>query len=218
MKLYITETQLPLVLEAYHQKEAELIMPYIKSFGQKGKLPTFNGYLKDCYKDSFQQAYEWACESTDGVKRDGLSYFEYLFGAYVVGDFTINKRGLIYVERSIDLDITKGFDGLSFKSVGECWSWKRLNSKSYCSNNYNSIVPNNNIISVILCGYVHPMNIDWVETIYLNSYGMKNETEIRMNDNAKVEVSYIKINNEKYYLGGSYLLNASADKYRKKEW
>ena len=26
-------------------------MPYIKSFGQKGKLPTFNGYLKDCYKD-----------------------------------------------------------------------------------------------------------------------------------------------------------------------
>ena len=218
MKLYITETQLPLVLEAYYQKEAELIIPYIKSFGQKGKLPAFNDYLKDCYKDSFQQAYEWACESTDWAKRDGLSYFEYLFNSYVVADFTINKRGLIYVERSIDLDLSKGFDGLSFKSVGECWSWKRLNSRSYCSNNYNTIIPNNNIKSVILCGYVHPMSVDWVETIYLNSYSMKNETEIRMNDNAQVEVSYIKINNEKYYLGGSYLLNASTDKYRKKEW
>lgn len=218
MKLYITETQLPLVLEAYYQKEAELIIPYIKSFGQKGKLPTFNGYLKDCYKDSIQQAYEWACDSTDGVKRDGLSYFEYLFNSYVVGGFTINKRGLIYVERSIDLDISKGFDGLSFKSVGECWSWKKLNSRSYCSNNYNAIISNNNIKSVILCGYVHPMSVDWVETIYLNSYSMKNESEIRMNDNAQVEVSYIKINNEKYYLGGSYLLNASTDKYRKKEW
>lgn len=44
---------------------------------------------------------------------------------------------------------------------------------------------------------------------------MKNETEIRMNDNAYVEVSYIKICGMKYRLGGSFLLNASSDKYRK---
>ena len=44
---------------------------------------------------------------------------------------------------------------------------------------------------------------------------MKNETEIRMNDNAYVEVSYVKINGSKVGLGGSYLLNASADKYKK---
>lgn len=44
---------------------------------------------------------------------------------------------------------------------------------------------------------------------------MKNETEIRMNDNALVEVSYVKMFGQKYRLGGSYLINASADKYKK---
>ena len=44
---------------------------------------------------------------------------------------------------------------------------------------------------------------------------MKNETEIRMNNNAFVEVAYIIIQWEKCYIGGSFLLDASSDKYKK---
>ena len=215
-KVYLTEAQLTLLTELYHDKEVELIIPYIKSFGQKGKLPAFTGKLSDCYKDGAKQAFKWACENDiENVRRYGDVWFFREFSVEVVGRFTFNKRGLIYVERSIDLDISKGFNNLEFKSVGECWSWSRLNAKSYCSTNYNRIIPNENIITVILCGYVHPNSIDWTETVYLNSYRMKNETEIRMNDNALVEVPYIKIGGEKFNLGGSYLLNASADKYNK---
>lgn len=47
---------------------------------------------------------------------------------------------------------------------------------------------------------------------------MKNEREVRMNDNALVEMSYVRINGKKYRLGASYLINASADKQRDKNW
>jgi hypothetical protein len=47
---------------------------------------------------------------------------------------------------------------------------------------------------------------------------MKEEHEVRMNDNALVEITYLRINGEKYTLGGSYLINASADRQRKKNW
>ena len=42
-------------------------------------------------------------------------------------------------------------------------------------------------------------------------------SEIRINGNAKVEVSYFRIGMNKYRLGGSYLINESSDKYRKKK-
>lgn len=218
MNIIISESQLRILKENYNQEQADVIIPYIKSFGQKGKLPSFEGSLYSCYQNSIPKAYEWASESTDGVSHDGLQYFASQFKVQVAGNFIRNKRGLIYVERSIDLDLSKGLDGLNFQSLGECWSWKRLNARSYCSDNYLSVVPNKSIVTVVLCGYVHPQSVDWVETIYLNSYKMKNETEIRMNDNAQVEVAYIKIGGQKYPLGGSVLVNASADKYTPKNW
>ena len=207
----ITETQIRRLNEQV-SSSIENIITYIKSFGQKGKLPSFDGKLKDCYKPYMQQAYEWACQKVDGIKRDGFVYFDWELRNNVINKFMVNKRGLIYVERSIDIDTSQGTDNLEFKSVGECWSWKKLNSRSYCAN---FSLLNNSVVNVVLCGYVHPNSVDWLETIYLNSYDMKNETEIRMNDNAYVEVSYIKICGMKYRLGGSFLLNASSDKYRK---
>ena len=207
----ITENQIS-SLRGLTGKYTENIINYIKGFGQKGKLPSFEGRLRDCYEPHMKQAYEWASEKLDDVKYHGLAYFEWDFGANVICNFKLNKRGLIYVERSIDIDTSQGTDNLEFKSVGECWSWKKLNSRSYCAN---FSLLNNSVVNVVLCGYVHPNSVDWLETIYLNSYDMKNETEIRMNDNAYVEVSYIKICGMKYRLGGSFLLNASSDKYRK---
>lgn len=188
------------------------IITYIKSFGEKGKLESVTKPLDRYYKPCLQEAYKWACESVPGVSRDGFTYFSHLFRNYIVSRFMRNKRGLIYVERSIDFDYSKDLNELNYISIGECWSWKRLNSSSYCAD---FSLLNENVISVIICGYVHPDSIDWTETIYLNSYGYKNETEIRMNDNALVEVSHIKIGNTKIAMGGSYLINASTDKYKK---
>lgn len=209
--IWITENQMR-KLNEQAVSFIEDIITYVKGFGQKGKLPSFEGNLRDCYKPYMEQAYEWACEKVDGVRHDGFAYFDWELRNKVINQFKLNKRGLIYVERSIDIDTSRGMDNLGFKSVGECWSWKKLNSRSYCAD---FSLLNNSVVNVVLCGYVHPDSVDWLETIYLNSYDMKNETEVRMNDNAAVEVSYIKISGIKYKLGGSYLLNASSDKYRK---
>lgn len=214
MKFIINERQFKLIIETA-DNIIYCIINYIKSFGQVGKLPSFDGRLSNYYNDALQTAYKWACESVDGIERYGFRSFEHDFKVNIANYFTLNKRGLIYVERSIDIDASKGLNDLKFKSVGECWSWKRHNSRSYCAD---FSLLNNNVVNVILCGYVHPSSIDWVETIYLNSYDMKNETEIRMNDNALVEVSYLKINGNVYRLKGSFLLNASSDKYNKDKW
>lgn len=209
--VYITEQQMNMLSE-HAASFTDSIIRYIKGFGEKGKLPSFSGKLSDYYKPMLKQAYEWACEKVDGIRSNGFAYFDWEFRTKVINNFTLSKRGLIYVERSIDFDVSKGFDNLQFKSVGECWSWKKLNSSSYCAD---FSLLSNTIINVVLCGYVHPDSIDWLETVYLNSYDMKNETEIRMNDNAFVEISYIKIGGKKIPLGGTFLLNASSDKYRK---
>lgn len=187
------------------------ILNYIRTFGEKGKLPSFDGRLKDVCMNGMKEAYRWATESVDGVQRYGFASFVHDFNI-ILSKFTYNKRGLIYVERSIDLDVSQGFDDMNFKSIGECWSWQKGGSSSYCAD---FSLLNNNVWNVVLCGYVHPNSVNWTETIYLNSYHMKNEKEIRMNDNAFVEVGYVKINGRKYPLGSSMLINASADKYLK---
>lgn len=213
--IILNESQFNVLFENANDGIINSITQYIKGFASsKGKLPSNDIPLKEYYKPYLKQAYEWAAEKLDDVRRNGFAYFEMLFRNYVVGNFKLNKRGLIYVERSIDFNVDKEVGELEFKSIGECWSWDKNNSKSYCS----SFGLNDKTLQVVVCGYVHPSSIDWLETIYLNSYDMKNETEIRMNDNAEVEISYYRIGNEKYRLGGAYLINASADKYRKKEW
>jgi hypothetical protein len=191
------------------------IVEYIKSFGKKGKLPEFKGDLREIYKPYLKQAFDWACENDiENVRRYGDVWFNREFNIEVVGSFTFNKRGLIYVERNIDIDVSKDVNELNYKSVGECWSWKKKNARNYCSSlKYEYF--NNTVSTVTICGYVHPNSVDWLETIYLNSYNMKNETEIRMNDNALVEVVYILIDGVKFSIGGHYLINASSDKYNK---
>jgi hypothetical protein len=218
-KIHITEGQFrglfgELILnEGIGIKEnKQNIVNYIKTFGSKGKLPSFEGQFNSYFKNVLMTAYEWASDKIDEIKRYGFAFFAHEFRVNVISKLTLNKRGLIYVERSIDLDLSQGFDDLNFSSIGECWSWKKSNSNSYCSK---ISLLNNNKSKVVICGYVHPDSIDWLETVYLNSYDMKNETEIRMNDNALVEVSYIIIDGVKQSIGGSYLINASVDKYNK---
>lgn len=188
------------------------IVEYVKSFGSKGKLENCTKPFKEYYEPYLEKGFEWASQKLSDIRRDGFPYFKFLFKSYVANNFKFNKRGLIYVERSIDFDINTDTGQLKYNSIGECWSWRKGNGKSYCAD---FGLNNNGIVTVILCGYVHPDSVDWLETVYLNSYDMKNETEIRMNNNATVEISYIKIHEQKIRLGGSFLINASADKYKK---
>ena len=180
-------------------------------------MPNYEGRLIDAYGPYMEEAYNWACKSTDGVQRDGFAFFKRHFNIDIAGRFNYNKRGLIYVERNIDIDTNQETNELEFKSIGECWSWKKNNASSYCSNH--SIL-NNGVATVTICGYVHPDSINWLETIYINSYEMANETEIRMNNNATVECGYILICGKKFPMGGTYLIDASADKYNpnRKDW
>lgn len=192
-----------------------IVTSYIKSFGEKGKLPSCDGRFDSYYEPYLKQAYEWASEKIDEIRVSGFAYFKYLFGVNVINKITLNKRRLIYVERAIILDLDEDLNLLNYSSIGECWSWKKMNSVPYCANDRFNLQNKRNRVTVIICGYVHPDSIDWLETIYLNSYDMKNETEIRMNDQAYVEVAYIKLWGQKYRLGGTYLINAKVDKYNK---
>lgn len=219
-KIILTETKLYKILgdklsylnEAYYDETLiSSITNYIKGFAsQKGKLPPCDKPLQEYYSNHLYQAFEWASQKLDDVRRNGFAYFKSQFKNYIVNHFTFNKRGLIYIERSIDFDVDSELGELTFNSIGECWSWQKNNASSYCSD----LGVMKNKLQVVICGYVHPDSVDWLETTYLNSYDMKNETEIRMNNNAEVEVSYYRIGNDKFRLGGSYLINASADKYR----
>lgn len=191
------------------------VISYIKGFGEKGKLPSCDVPFKNYFTPYLEEAYKWASEKVFEIRRYGFAYFKYLFGVDVINKFTLNKRGLIYVERAIMLDLDEDLSLLNYSSIGECWSWRKFNAQSYCASDRFNMQEKRNRVNVVICGYVHPDSIDWLETIYLNSYDMKNETEIRMKDNAYVEVAYIKLWGQKYRLGGSWLINASVDKYNK---
>jgi hypothetical protein len=222
MKIKLTESKfrsllfeiINTVVSKNYENAKVKIINYIKSFGQKGKLPSFNSSINEMWYKYFDEAYQWVCESLPEVAKNGPAWIKRNLKIMINSKWTYNKRNLIYVERSIDFlfnNDTLTIDDLNYKSIGECWSWKRRNSTSYCSN----LGLLDSRFQVIICGYVHPESIDWVETIYTNLYKFKNETEIRMNENAFVEVSYILINGVKYSMNGSYIINASADKYNK---
>jgi hypothetical protein len=215
IKQIVNESIKKILMESYNDDKVNIVISYIKSFGEKGKLPSCDGNFRTYYEPYLKQAYEWASEKINEIRVSGFAYFKHLFGVNVINKITLNKRGLIYVERAIILDLDEDLNLLNYSSIGECWSWKKMNSVPYCANDRFNLQDKRNRVAVTICGYVHPDSIDWLETLYLNSYDMKNETEIRMNNQAYVEVAYIKLWGQKYRLGGTYLINAKVDKYNK---
>jgi hypothetical protein len=79
-------------------------------------------------------------------------------------------------------------------NVGGCWCWEYGRAADYCSNNNGS--------KILLRGWIRLDDIDWVETVYINAYGMNAECEIRVKPNAKVELFEIYgsfFNSDPYY-------------------
>lgn len=198
--------------ETERYNTTEEIINYIRSFGQKGKLQSNSKPISEYYKPFIQQAYEMIKkdEPNSEVVYNGFPWFEREFRINVLGKLTTNKRGLIYVEREIE--VQGDLNNLNFSSVGECWTFGRYGSKSYASN-YGIM---SKTTRITLCGYVHPSSINWLATCYLNGWELKNEEEIRMGDEAIVELNYIRINGNKQTIGGTYLIDASANNYKNK--
>lgn len=97
-----------------------LLIEYVKHFGDKGKLESNSTSLKRYYEPYLEDAYKWASEKLDDVKRNGFPYFKHLFEVDVNNNVKINKRGLIYVERDIAFDVTEDLTIKDYKSIGEC--------------------------------------------------------------------------------------------------
>ena len=185
---------------------ARRLIQYLKKYGQKGILPSYNGDLSE-YHLNILQRMRMFFKTFNNNSFDWKNFNKKIDNFF--GGLVRNRRGLIYVERAMTLDDNLMNNG-GFSSVGECWTWRPGHSSAYYSESFLKYDPH----KVILCGYVHPSSIDWFKTWYLNTYELENECEMRMNRNAIVEISAVYIDGKKYSMSGHYLLNASADRWK----
>lgn len=123
------------------------------------------------------------------------------------------ENGLLYIERVIripnylsskewvekdnDTDLTDYYQYLNehFYGIGDCWTYEVGGGEDYCGNHYGK-----NDSKITLKGKVRLTDIDWEETIYLNVYCMNYEKEIRLKQNALVELDEIEIEDKKFPL------------------
>lgn len=195
--------------EFSEKNTVENYIDWIEEFGKVGRLGKSSIDFISGLKSGFGKAFDWYCEkygvyvyvgdekelSISATKR---KFYERLGkeGFYVIkeGGYDIgpefNEMGNMYVERVIVLDNALGdivgdmiyhdlIDAYQ-DNVGGCWSWKKGCGMAYCERG--------NGTKVLLRGWIRLDDIDWVETVYINSYNMNSECEIRVKPNAKVEL------------------------------
>ena len=135
-----------------------------------------------------------------------------------IGMYQINDRGLLYVERAIEIPMItdktfKTYSGVKNdlynflqdnygNHIGQYWSWYR--GKVQSSGGYYSKTNN-----ILICGYVAPESVDWEETIAKQAYGLRDEKEIFINYNEPIEITNIKVgNNKSLPLNGPIIVKA----------
>ena len=133
----------------------------------------------------------------------------------VPNSFLFDERGLIYVERMITIpkynkDKFK-HNGMNdfyrylkrnYGGVGPYWTWRPGNSDAYCSNGYGE-----GDTHIILKGYVDPKDVNWVDTLLKNAYGLNYEQEIEINNGAIIEVDRIELDTADESVNGKSLIN-----------
>lgn len=185
-------------------------LDWIEDFGKVGELPKSSISLSDGINLGFPTAFEWF-SSKYGIKGQSINsvdvvatkkkFYEKLgkkgFFKYDIDTNTystnciFNSDGNMYVERVISIsgiiNSSEGGDSMYHKlvkdfqgNVGGCWSWDKGSAASYCGDGSGS--------NLLLRGWIRLDDIDWVETVYINSYEMQDEREIRVKPNAKVEL------------------------------
>lgn len=231
---YHAQQRLPFDDDFYGKKNAsENYLDWIKQFGKIGTLGKSSITFEQGFNSGLQEGYNDFCEVVRSSMEKGyLGYFEgegsmdfksifyrYLgrFGFYNVnseGKFTtkckFNRDGNMYIERVVCLENNledtvdnELYDELVDKyqdNVGGCWSWKAgKGSGDYVDADLGGA-------NILLRGWIRLDDIDWAETVYLNSYDMNDECEIRVKPNAKVELFDIKTDNYRFNLGGKHII------------
>ena len=129
---------------------------------------------------------------------------------------TKNERGLIYVEREIILpdifstevssfdDYKNYFELLrnSYKGSGPCWTWAPGHGEAYCGLSYRQ-----KNTAILLRGWVDPMSVDWVETLYRNAYSLNEERELYLKEGCIIEIDEVVVNDYGYKFNGKHILN-----------
>lgn len=113
-------------------------------------------------------------------------------------NLTVDKRGLIYVERMISMPnaLLNNIESQNYEdyyrllsdtynSIGECWSFDKGSAEAYCANYYGK---DNTYIT--LKGYVSPTSVNWMGTYSLNFVNPE-EFELRLNNDCIVEIDEI---------------------------
>ncbi len=123
------------------------------------------------------------------------------------GSLTYNDRGLIYMERNIQIPnfnspefsenyydreddkdyytyLVNVYGQGKFGGIGNCFSWEDGGGEAYCACGFGA-----DSTEIKLKCWIDPKDINWDETVYRNCYSLKDEKEIYVNsDNAKIEV------------------------------
>lgn len=135
-----------------------------------------------------------------------------------VKELTLNEKGLIYVEREINVSnvlektiedenydmYDNLFDYLKneFSGIGNCWSWKIGGGSAYCSGDLLDYT------LLLFRGWANPKDIDWPITILRNTYdAFKEEKEIYIKSNKIVEIDEIIISGKDDKNKGKNILN-----------
>ena len=179
---------------------AEEYLDWIEEFGKVGELDSSSISFVDGFKSGLSTAFKWYTDKnssvdnkelkikfTKGLKRHG---FIVINDDKSIGtDCKFNDKGNMYVERAIvlDNDLSDPSSGMFDKlvndyqnNIGGCWCWAEGGTIAYCERNQGS--------KILLRGWIRLDDINWDETVYLNSYHMNGEREIRVKPNAKVEL------------------------------
>lgn len=134
------------------------------------------------------------------------------------GAYKVNERGLIYIERDIEIPTmsNKDFKTYSGKKndlfqhlqdqygehIGQFWSWYKGGVQS--SGGYYS---GSNKISIR--GYVDPQSIDWIETLGKQAYSLRDEREIFVEYGAPIEIFEIRAySGQRFPLNGPIIVKA----------
>ena len=145
-------------------------------------------YVKDSEADDmFTDEYK---EHWEGFAKD---HAEYLASDAVdaIND-SFSENGLVEVWRSVvyskKIDQTgEGFDDIysaivdGFGGVGIFWSWDENAAEAHWG--YSNDPGKKELV---LHGMLRTQDIDWVETLYLNMYGLRDEKEVRTAQKARV--------------------------------
>lgn len=183
----------------------ENYIDWIEEYGKVGSLGKSSIDFIQGFKSGFDKAFSWYKSNYSRNDEDEF-YIKQKFyksfsryGFYYVPesggwatDCEFNEMGNMYVERAIKLSGYNIGDAIGDDmfydlidryqdNVGGCWSWKKGRAMAYCGDSAGGS-------SILIRGWIRLDDIDWVETVYINSYNMNSECEIRVKPNAKVEL------------------------------